>query len=91
MLNRMQATAKAHSQTLLAQAKKKLLDKDYKGSITLLTEAIQLDGANTDAKFFRALSHLDQGMNREAGAEFRELIDQESNNSQASFILLSIA
>ena len=54
MLNRMQATAKAHSQTLLAQAKKKLLDKDYKGSITLLTEAIQLDGANTDAKFFRA-------------------------------------
>jgi len=41
---------------LLAQAKKKVLDKDYKAAIALLTEALELDPHNCDAKFYRALS-----------------------------------
>jgi Flp pilus assembly protein TadD len=47
---------------LLAQAKKKVLDKDYKGAVALLSEALVLDPENSDAKFYRALSQLDSGM-----------------------------
>jgi hypothetical protein len=36
----MQAKIKVQSQALLAEAKKRMLEKDYKGSIILLTEAI---------------------------------------------------
>ncbi len=83
--------AKIQSQQLLAQAKKKVLEKDYKGAVSLLTEALVLDPQNADAKFYRALSQLDQGMHQEAIKEFRDMIVHQSHNTQVCYILLSIA
>jgi tetratricopeptide (TPR) repeat protein len=76
---------------LLAQAKKKVLDKDYKGAVSLLSEALVLDPENGDAKFYRALSQLDSGMHQESINEFREMISNQTHNLEVCYILLSIA
>ena len=49
------------SQAILIQAKKKIIEKDYSGAISLCGEAVKLDPKNEDAKFYRALSLLDSG------------------------------
>ena len=76
---------------MLTQAKKRVLDKDYKGAVSLLTEALVLDPENADAKFYRALSQLDSGMHQDSIGEFREMISNRTHSAEVCYILLSIA
>lgn len=44
-----------------------------------------------DAKFYKAVSHLDSGSIQESIQEFIELLDVSPAHSQLTYILLSIA
>lgn len=52
---------KIFSLNLLNQGKSKLLEKDYQNAINLFSESFKLDHTNIDAKFYKAVSMLDQG------------------------------
>ena len=50
------------TQLLLAQGKKKVLEKDYTKAIEYFSKALEADKQNFDAMFYRAISLLDSGL-----------------------------
>ena len=82
---------KSLSHELLTKGKVLLQDKEYSSAINLFTESFKLDNTNMDAKFYKAVSHLDSGSIQESIQEFQELLSISPAHSQLTHILLSIA
>lgn len=55
------------------------MNKDYQGAIQILSEALNADASNMEAKFYRALSYLDSGLINEAVEELNGLLQSSKD------------
>lgn len=83
---------------MISKGRQKIKSKDFNDAIKLFSEILEnLDKANSDAIFYRAISYLDQGNLQQAINELWQVINSQSVEaheielSQQAYVLLSIA
>lgn len=67
------------------------MDKNYKDAIRCFTQAIKTQPSSLDAKYYRAICHLDLENTSKCIQDLTELIEADPSFNQTVYVILSIA
>lgn len=79
------------SEEAFEEGKKFLTTKNYKEAIRCFTQSIKLNAYNKEARYYRAICHLDSETPKKCISDLNELIEIDPLYNKTIYIVLSIA
>lgn len=67
------------------------MSKNYGDAINMLTQALKLNRDNNEARFYRAISHLDSGNTKKCIIELNQILNHSPGFNKTIYLVLSIA